>query len=66
MIHGMKGREIFPANSVILSIPYQWIPTITRNLEEMAWHLPSHENKGRYLEEFGTILGDLARKSQDP
>jgi uncharacterized protein (DUF169 family) len=64
LIHGMKGRELFPPHSVVISIPYHWIPTITRNLEEMTWHLPSHESKGRYLEEFGTILGDLVRESQ--
>jgi uncharacterized protein (DUF169 family) len=65
LIHGMKGRELFPPNSVLISVPYHWIPTMTRNLEEMTWHLPSHESKSQYLEEFGTILGDLARKSQD-
>jgi uncharacterized protein (DUF169 family) len=66
MIHGMKGRELFPRDSVVISIPYHWIPTMTRNLEEMPWHLPSHESKRQYLEEFGTILGELARKSQNP
>jgi uncharacterized protein (DUF169 family) len=64
MVHGMKGRELFPDNAVVISIPYQWIPTMTRNLEEMVWHLPSHTNKKQYLEEFGTILGDLARESK--
>jgi uncharacterized protein (DUF169 family) len=61
-VHGMKGRELFPVNSVIVSIPYQWIPTMTRNLMEMTWHLPSHESRGHYLEEFGSILADLSRK----
>lgn len=65
MIHGMKGREIFPPNSVVISIPYHWIPTMTRNLKEMTWHLPSHESKSQYLDEFSTILSDLARKSQN-
>ncbi len=64
MVHGMKGRELFPDNSVVLSIPYQWIPTMTRNLSEMVWHLPSHASKKQYLEEFGTILGDLAQESK--
>lgn len=62
MVHGMKGRELFPDNSVVISIPYQWIPAMMRNLEEMVWHLPSHRSKQQYLEEFGSILGDLARK----
>jgi uncharacterized protein (DUF169 family) len=66
MIHGMKGRELFPKDSVIISIPYPWIPMMVRNLEEMTWHLPSHAGKKQYLEEFGTILGDLAQKAQHP
>ncbi len=65
MIHGLKGRGVFPKNSVVISIPYHWIPTMTRNLEEMTWDLPSHRGKQEYLEEFGTILGELARKAQN-
>jgi uncharacterized protein (DUF169 family) len=63
MIHGMKGRELFPNGSVLISIPYNWIPTMTHNLKEMPWHLPSHENREKYLEEFGNVLGDLAKKA---
>jgi uncharacterized protein (DUF169 family) len=66
MVHGMKGRELFPRESVVISIPYHWLPTITRNLGEMTWHLPSHRNKKQYLDEFAAILGELARKSQNP
>ena len=63
MIHGMKGRELFPAGSVLISIPYTWIPTMTHNLGEMPWHLPSHTSRVEYLAEFDTVLGDLARKA---
>jgi uncharacterized protein (DUF169 family) len=66
MIHGMKGRELFPDGSILISIPYQWIPTMVKNLSEMQWHLPSHENREQYLSEFGNILGDLTRKAQNP
>ncbi|MBN1189742.1 MAG: DUF169 domain-containing protein [Dehalococcoidales bacterium] len=38
---GMKSRKVFPEGRMLISIPYQWIPTITRNLEEMEWVLPS-------------------------
>ncbi|MBN2320043.1 MAG: DUF169 domain-containing protein [Acidobacteria bacterium] len=63
LVHGMKGRELFPAGSVLISIPYHWIPTMMRNLDEMPWHLPSHNSKEQYLAEFGAILGDLAKKA---
>ncbi len=65
MIHGMKGRELFSKESIVISIPYQWIPIMTQNLKEMTWHLPSHSSKGQYLDEFETILGELARKARD-
>jgi uncharacterized protein (DUF169 family) len=61
MVHGMKGRELFPEGSLLISIPYPWLPTMTQNLKEMTWHLPSHESRKQYLAEFGSILGDLAK-----
>lgn len=39
---GMKSKELFPDGLMIISIPYQWIPTITKNLNEMEWVLPSY------------------------
>jgi len=64
MVHGMKARELFPKNSIVISIPYHWVPTVVNNLGEMTWHLPSHRSRQQYLEEFGTILGELAEKSK--
>ncbi len=66
LVHGMKGREIFPENSVLISIPYPWIPIVIQNLKEMTWHLPSHENRQQYLKEFAAILGNLAEKARNP
>ncbi len=66
MVHGMKGRELFPQGSIVISIPYPWIQTMAQNLREMTWHLPSHRSKADYLEEFGTILGELAQKAKNP
>jgi uncharacterized protein (DUF169 family) len=62
-VHGMKGRNLFPENSVVVSIPYNWLPTMTRNLNEMTWHLPSHEGRDQYLAEFGSILRELSGKA---
>jgi uncharacterized protein (DUF169 family) len=42
MSFGMKAKEILPAGWILISIPYQWIPTITRNLNEMEWVLPAY------------------------
>jgi uncharacterized protein (DUF169 family) len=66
MVHGMKGRELFSSESIVISIPYHWLPTMAQNLREMTWHLPSHNSKAQYLEEFSTILGELAQKARKP
>jgi len=65
-IHGMNGRELFPTGSVLISIPYQWLGVIARNLQEMTWHLSSHRSRTHYLEEFEAILGDLSRRAEQP
>ena len=40
MIHGMKGRQLFEEEEMLISIPYQWIPIMTQNLQKMKMHLP--------------------------
>ncbi len=48
---GMKAKEVFPEGWTLISIPYQWIPTITQNLKEMKWVLPSYaEGREKFLE----------------
>ncbi len=66
MIHGMKGRELFAEGSILISIPHQWIPIITQNLQEMELHLPSHAGRGQYLAEFGRVIGELVQESENP
>ena len=39
---GMKSRRVFPEDRQLISIPYNWLPTITRNLFEMEWVLPAY------------------------
>ena len=64
MIHGMNGRELFAPNSVLVSIPYQWLQTVAQNLKEI--NPVFHENKKKYLAEFEEILVDLVGKSKNP
>ena len=40
--HGMKVRGLFPEGLLFLSIPFQLIPEILRNLELMEWDLPQY------------------------
>jgi uncharacterized protein (DUF169 family) len=38
---GMKAQKLFPEGRQLISIPYDWLPTITLNLQEMTWAPPS-------------------------
>ena len=63
-IHGMTGRELFAPNTVLVSIPYQWLQVVSQNLREIK--LVFHESKKEYLAEFEEILGDLVQESENP
>lgn len=63
MIHGMNERKIFKESVVLISIPYQWLPTMTKNLGEMKTDSHSREE---FLEEFQNTLNQLARESENP
>ncbi len=65
-VHGMHGRELFSEEKVLVSIPFQWIPTVAQNLKDMIIDLPSHESKEAYYEEFEEILCNLAEESKNP
>jgi uncharacterized protein (DUF169 family) len=54
MAYGMIARKVFPEGKVIVSIPWNWIPTITQNLGEMKWVLPGFD-KGQYEKEMETL-----------
>jgi uncharacterized protein (DUF169 family) len=66
MVHGMKGRGLFAEETILISIPHHWIPTITQNLREMKKELPSHMSRERYLKELTGIFDELAKKSESP
>jgi uncharacterized protein (DUF169 family) len=50
LAYGMIARQVFPEGKVLISIPWNWIPTITKNLQEMKWVLPGYDKK-KYHEE---------------
>ncbi len=63
LVHGMRGREAFPNGWVLVSIPYNWIPTVTRSLQEMNWNLPEYQN-GRewFLQERDRMMEEIIRQ----
>ncbi len=39
---GMIGKQVFQEGYALVSVPFNWIPVITRNLHEMKWVLPAY------------------------
>lgn len=67
MCFGMKAKEIFEEGWILISIPYNWIPTITQNLQEMKWVLPSYtDGREQFLKREQGYVEELTRKSQNP
>jgi uncharacterized protein (DUF169 family) len=67
MTFGMKAKQIFPEGLIVISIPYNWIPTITQNLREMEWVLPSYtEGREQFLKRERRVFEEAAKESQNP
>lgn len=67
LAYGMKGRKVFPEGLFLISIPYQWIPTITQNLKEMKWVLPAFtRDRETFLQHEQELLRQLDQESQNP
>lgn len=63
LYHGMKARQLFPEGLILLSIPYDRLPSIVNNLKEMEWALPQFvQGKEAHLERMKKIAQDLARE----
>ena len=64
---GMKAKQIFEEGWILISIPYNWIPTITQNLKEMEWVLPSYtDGRGKFIKREQSYIEELTRESQNP
>jgi hypothetical protein len=65
-VHGLHGRQLYPSDTMLIGIPYKWIPVILTNLGQMPLHLEGHQSKSAYYAEFESILTDLSAKAQNP
>ncbi len=61
---GMKSRRLFPEGRVLLSIPWDKLPGILKNLEEMEW-VPESYNLGAegHKKKVGRIIKELEQES---
>ncbi len=65
-IHGPHGRQLWDPDTVVVSVPYQWVPTVLTNLKEMPPELKGHASREAYYAEFGGILADLDERMKNP
>jgi uncharacterized protein (DUF169 family) len=64
---GMKAHQVFPEGYILITIPFQKIPMVTRNLQEMKWDLPSFtETRDEFLEIKGRVLEEIMQESENP
>jgi uncharacterized protein (DUF169 family) len=64
---GMKAHESFPEGWILISIPYNWIPIIIQNLQEMKWVLPAYtDGREKFIQRKMTMFEELMRESQNP
>ncbi len=64
---GTIGRRVFPPGWMLISIPYDRIVDITRNLNEMKWVVPAHafDTKEEFLNFEHKILDKLKKEIQE-
>jgi uncharacterized protein (DUF169 family) len=64
---GSIGRKAFEPGKVLISIPYNWIPTIAQNLEEMKWDLTAFTiGRDGFDKWVKDLQEELAREFQEP
>jgi len=59
---GLKAKKVYPEGKMIFTIPYDWIPIITRNLDKMEWVLPSYtdDTREKFMARRKRIFEELA------
>ncbi|MDH5364651.1 MAG: DUF169 domain-containing protein [Dehalococcoidia bacterium] len=63
---GMKALQVFPEGLILISIPYDLLPTLIQNLQDMNWAPPAY-TRGRdaYLSGFQRLIKELIQEQQD-
>jgi hypothetical protein len=62
---GMIAKELYPEGLIIISIPYQRLPEITLNLNEMQWELEAYTlGSEGFLEMERRIISEAGNESK--
>ncbi len=61
---GAKAKGIFEEGRILFTIPYQQLPMVTRNLNEMEWVLPSYtDGRAKFMEREAGIFAEAEREA---
>ena len=63
LVHGPHGRRLYEENTMLIAIPYRWIPVVLDGLQEMQLDLPGHESVEAYHSEFEGLVRALGEKA---
>jgi len=63
---GAKAKEVFEEGWMLISIPYNWLPIITANLNEMEWVLPSYtDGREKFLKREEKIFNEAEKEAEN-
>jgi uncharacterized protein (DUF169 family) len=63
---GMKARGILPEGLMLISVPYDSLPMLVENLQDMEWVPPLHRlSEEEKLEQFKKTVDELQREYQN-
>jgi uncharacterized protein (DUF169 family) len=63
---GMKGRQVLPEGLMLISIPWDLLPTMIEGLQDMDWVLPEYKRtRDENSAEFKKLAEDIQREFQD-
>jgi uncharacterized protein (DUF169 family) len=62
---GAKSKQVFEEGWMLISIPYNWLPIITANLNEMEWVLPSYtDGREKFLERERKVFEEAEKEAE--
>jgi uncharacterized protein (DUF169 family) len=63
---GMKALQVFPEGLILISLPYDLLPNLVQNLQDMNW-IPASYTGGRdaYLNGFQQLINELNREQHE-
>ena len=65
MTFGTKAKEVFEEGWILISVPYNWLPIITANLNEMEWVLPSYtDGREKFLKREEKVFEEATKEAE--